>query len=662
MNLRIVAILALVLITSGVPAQEYESLSRELEAAATKPERHRLKAQLANAAVQGLETETLSASEKKKIRAEILAHCSDVQLGAMDIWFGDSIVTWARLLLLDGDWRGARSLLLEQAEVLQNIEKNLAANQIPVSSISPVAGCRYGLGETYRIEYEESGSLEPAVEALKHFYNVHIKYGDSPWGAPAQTKAEAAKAFVEAHGKRVRIELGEHRAAYAANLFRLGTRLEGGAAVEPLTDALNLVPESGISAAALRNLGVAFLGQGRREDARMTAEYLCERFGSDTNAPAAVLGIGRGCLETGDEPVGETIFNLYLSAFPADPRRADILSYFAWKAYKAEAWPEAVERFQALEAELRANGQAGQQLEKAVYIQACHPADPGRLERFIGEFPGSDLVPEALGKKAQTLLVSGHFDAAFQTLETLGERYPDAPAARTALAGLIVAAVENGRFDIAGQVLDRMLEDKNAYGHGVYVSTGKGLLASGQYALAEKAFRAVPPNAPRSLVEQALSGLASAQFGQAHFDESFQTLETLLATYPDSGLFYDARLMQARSLVRLGQTNEALAAFGEVVAAKQDYAIAFEMAPLLPGTEERLAAYQRIALLADPGQEANRPLIADSVLASLPLCIELQKFQLAIDGCDQFATLFPDHDQLPTIGTFRKEAEHALAQ
>jgi tetratricopeptide (TPR) repeat protein len=647
-------------------AQSYDELTVELSTATEKPDIHRLKALVADAAIQRLETEELSKTAAKKLRTEIQAHCADVQLGAMDLWYGNSVVTWARLMVHDGKWNEARSMLWDQAEVLQNIEKNLTANNIPVSSISPVAGCRYMLGETYRMEYEEFQTLEPAAEALKHFYNVYIKYGDSPWGERAGEQAAAAQSFLEANGKQVRIDLGPHRDAFIANKFKLGARLMADEryadAIEPIETAINFFPETGKSAEALRNLAICQLNLGHYEEVLLISEYLCERFQSDTNAPLSLLSIGRNYIEGGDEKHGEEIFDLYLTNFPDDSHRADLISYFAWKAYKAEDWNEAVPRFQTLEILLRQNEERGLELEKAVYIQATHPADPDKLDAFMAEFPESEFMVSALNKKAQALLVRGNFDAAFQTLEMMEAQFPDAPASKSALSGLIVAAVNAERFDIAEQVLDRMLEDQESYGYDIYISTGEGLLASERFVLAEKAFSAVPQDAKQAFVERALFGSAACQFGRERFAESFQTLENLLSRFPSSGIFYDARLMQARSLVQLDRIDEAVMAYAEVAAAKQDYAISFEMAEVLTDPEAKLAALQRIALLADPDVAKNRVLISDSILTSLPLCLELQKYELALSSCDQFEELFPEHEQLPSLGTFRKEAERALVQ
>ncbi|MDF7823222.1 CDC27 family protein [Pontiellaceae bacterium B12227] len=649
----------LICLVHASAALTYEELTEALKTTSDNNTLHRLRAQTAEAGIQRLENEDLSATARKKLKAEIHAHCADVQLGTMDLWYGSSVVSWGRLMLLEGKWKEVRSALLDQAEVLQNIEKNLAANTIPVSSISPVAGCRYMLGETYRLEYEEFQTLEPAAQALKHFYNVYIKYGDSPWGEKAQEKAEAAQCFLENNGRQVRIELGPHKEAFVANKFKLGVRLmteeRYADAIGPIETAINYFPETGKSVEALRNLAFCHFKLEQDDQARMVAEYLCERFSSDTNAPAALLGLGRKAISAGCEEFGEGLFTLYLQTFPEHENRSGILSYFAWKAYKAEDWERAALFFQSLEIVLRSNGATGPELQKAVFIQATHPLSAEKLEAFMLEFPESEWAAPALNKKAQALLVKGDFDGAFQTLEKLKRNYPDTSVSKNALAGLIVAAVDAARFDIAEQVLEHMLEDEESYGPDIYLTTGEGLLSAKQFILAEKAFLAVPQN------ERALFGTASCRFGLNDFESSFQTLEKLLNQFPGIGKFYDARLMQARCLVQLNRIDEACTAYAEA-SNGQDYAVNFEMANVLIEPEARLAAYQRIALLADPDISANRPLIAESIVASLPLGIELKKYDLVLAGCDQFEALFPQHGQLPTIGTFRKEAERALAQ
>lgn len=709
----------------------------------------RAKAERAASCAAQLETEKLSATAKKKLQAEAVALCSEVQLGSMDLWFGDSVITWCRLLLVDGEWQEAREVLLGQVEILKNIEKTLAEQKLPVSAISPVAGCRYLLGETYNRERANEADadrqIQLAAEALKQFYNVYVKYGDSPWGPASQDRAEEAKAFLESRGKTVKIDLGGNRDRLVANKFKFGARLlqqkKYGEAVEQYLVALNNFPDTVKSVSALRDLGLCWFHLGEQEKTRMVVEYLGERFASNTNTPPAILSLGRAHLDAENKPGATWIYEKFLSLFPGNERAPGVLyslaglnpetkeayllrtvktypasaygikalSQLAWAAYgrgefdaaeklfgeyvaaepdyakrskaqfaradcglKSRDWKISRENFQALEKMVRAEEASGELLEKAVFYQGfCRVQDKRSIktgvqefDRLLKEFPESALAPRALNEKGLALLRADDFDAAFQALEKLIADFPDSGEARTALAGLIQSAVEQQRFDVAEQVLERMLKNKEAYGLSVYVSTGEGLLEAEEFKLAEKAFAAVPASAERKFAERALYGQAAAQFGLEQFDKSFQTLENLLGKFPNTGFFYEARLMQARSLVRLGKTAEAVAAFGGVVGLAQDeallYQATFEMGQALADPKEKLAAFQRVVLLADPAKAELQPLIEQSILASLPLCMEQQRWQDAVDNCDQFAQLFPKSDKLPEVGKTRDMAFQRL--
>ena len=70
-----------------------------------------------------------------------------------------------------------------------------------------------------------------------------------------------------------------------------------------------------------------------------------------------------------------------------------------------------------------------------------------------------------------------------KTLEILDASFPDTEVSRQAIVGLISAAVEAGQFNVAEKVLNRMLENSDAYGDDVYLSTGNGLLQAGQHGI-----------------------------------------------------------------------------------------------------------------------------------------------------------------------------------
>ena len=399
-------------------AEPYGVLKLQLNSTVDRSTVHRLKSQAAQAAMRAIERNGLSSKEQNRLSSEIKTWCADVQLGSMDLWYGESVVTWARLLLHESQREEARIMLLDQAEILQNIEKNLTANGLPVSSISPVAGCRHVLGEAYLQDFADNGSSEDLINALKHFCNVYIKYGDGPWGEKAQSRAEEIEEILLEQGRNVRIQLGPHKETYIAGKFRLGKkyireeRYED--AQEPILEALNFFPETEQAVPALHDLARCEFEVGQDESILMIAEYCAERFHTDTNAPSVILNLGYMVAKEGEDESCEKIFALYLESFPDHEKRVDILAWFAWSAFKAEDYQEACQKFSLLESELRRIGEAGERLEKAVYIQAMYPAHLDKLNAFIKEFPESERLPSVLSKKSQQLLIEGDYSGAFE--------------------------------------------------------------------------------------------------------------------------------------------------------------------------------------------------------------------------------------------------------
>jgi outer membrane protein assembly factor BamD (BamD/ComL family) len=154
--------------------------------------------------------------------------------------------------------------------------------------------------------------------------------------------------------------------------------------------------------------------------------------------------------------------------------------------------------------------------------------------------------------------------------------------------------------------------------------------------------------------------LAQAQFENRQFKESIQTLEKLGENFPNSSYFYDARLVQARDWVELGNSNLARRAYLDVLSVTNSVSISYELATVILNPEQQLAAYQRIVLLSEPNSE-NLPVIEASLWASIPLCLKQQKYELALSCCDQFLARFPDSGKVSEIGTFKQEALDALA-
>jgi hypothetical protein len=177
-----------------------------------------------------------------------------------------------------------------------------------------MAGYRYFLGETYRMEYEKSKEIKPAIKAMTHFYNVYFKYGDSEWGSRALIKAEAAKAFVESKGKRVELDLTKNcnqfvtkQLEFSESLFFQRRYTES---ISRYLMVINWFPRIGKIPIALQNIGISYAQLEQKESAQMVVEYLCEQFATNTFSAGAVLAIGRQFLAS-NPVIAENIFNQY---------------------------------------------------------------------------------------------------------------------------------------------------------------------------------------------------------------------------------------------------------------------------------------------------------------------------------------------------------------
>lgn len=145
-------------------------------------------------------------------------------------------------------------------------------------------------------------------------------------------------------------------------------------------------------------------------------------------------------------------------------------------------------------------------------------------------------------------------------------------------------------------------------------------------------------------------GLALYETGA--YEDSFQTLEKLLTDWPASAFTYEAMFVQGRAFTAAGRTDEAIRVFGEIMSFASDdellHRASLELGRAQSDPAEKLASFQRVALLADP--EKHGDLIADALFASLPLYLEL----------DRPADLFADANRLlsdfPTIGNVEEIA------
>ncbi|MGE4488245.1 MAG: tetratricopeptide repeat protein, partial [Kiritimatiellales bacterium] len=274
-----------------------------------------VKARLARLLVSGEEP-----TPDERARAQKL--CEEVQLGGLDLWFGQAVVTWSRVMQLNGEWDETASVLETQLELLKQLESGLEKQGQPVSLVSPLAGARYLLG----LCYEHAGKK---TEALTQFYNVYAKYGDSEWGPQAQEHAQALKDEFEAQGKTIKIDLGANLAKMEESRFRVARRLffdkQYADAVPAYLTALNDYPEGDDAVTALRELIQSYISLSDPFFAKAVATYTGERFSARPAAADALLAAGKRALDTKQNDLAWWMYDQYLADFPQNPRAPAVL-------------------------------------------------------------------------------------------------------------------------------------------------------------------------------------------------------------------------------------------------------------------------------------------------------------------------------------------------
>ena len=295
--------------------------------------------------------EKKSGDEKNKLLEEVLKLCETLQWGGLDLQFVDSIVIMANVELARGNPDGARKVLMSHMDIIKPIDETLKELGMPMRE-SPMAGARSLLGRLWKEEADrlagQEGKETEAVaaysKALGEYYNVFVKYSDSPWGPAAGMESKAIKDILETtYGKTVKIDLSTVAASKLAgtefmmadNLFRQKKYAE--AAAEYLR-VLEQFPEAGdLSIGALGNLAQCYMHQEDHLYAKMVALYIGERFSGKSDIPArALVSLGKLYEDGGNAEMGLYMYNQYLKCCPRDARAGQILFYLAQKAEQAK--------------------------------------------------------------------------------------------------------------------------------------------------------------------------------------------------------------------------------------------------------------------------------------------------------------------------------------
>lgn len=599
--------------------------------------------------------------EKDPDRALKLAE--EVQLGGLDLWFGQAVVTWAQLMIERGEVEEAQAVLETQIELLRQISASVTP------SAAPIAGARYFLG----ICYEQA---DRKAEALTQFYNVYAKYGDSEWGPQAHEKAVELRDWFEGQGRTVRIDLGANIAKMEESRFRVARRLffdrQYADAIPAYLEALNEYPEGGEALTALRELTLSYLYLGDSLHAKAAAAYTGERFADREAAANVLLAAGKTALDQKQNELAWWMYDQYFQFFPNHGRAPAVLYSLSGLRKNEDYLFQILENYPDSPYAARARGR----LAWIAYENKDYQLAAERFEQYIEAENDAEKQTRAhfaLGESYRHQESWSAGLACFQTLEKdLTQAAESFGVSNETLEfnkpfiekiifyqGTCLAAL--GETDSAVEAFDRFIENfqGSEFIEQAHFAKGSALIDAGRWAEALAALKPFDDESDRRFLEPVLfyRGQAYAETGQN--EEAIQSLEILLNRWPESAFFFEAKFVQGRAFAAAGQNEEAVRVLSDILSFATDdelmhrASLALGRAQVDPN--EKLASFQRVALLADP--EKHSDLIAEALFESLPLYLELNRPQDLIIDAERLTAEFPMFGKTEDIALLKTKAE-----
>ena len=642
-----------------------------------------VKAKLAHLLADGESPKPADLDRAKKL-------CEEVQLGGLDLWFGQSVVTWSKVMQLKGDWDETTAVLETQLELLKQLETALEKQGQPVSLISPLAGARYLLGTCY----EHADKKEAA---LTQFYNVYAKYGDSEWGPKAQERARTLITEFEGRGKTVKIDLGVNQTRMEESRFRVARRhffeKQYAAALPAYLDALNKYPESNEAVTALRELMLCYIQLNDPRGAKAIVAYVGERFGKRDVAAEALLAAGKCALDekqnklawwiydryfasfpnhsrapgvlyslaalhkqTGDAKGEEDCLNRLLQNYPADSYATRALGRLAWNACEKENYATAAIRFEQVvknETDPEKLLRARFALAEAYRFTAASSTDSNDWKKALGKF---QTLEESLNTAVERFGVS-------EEMRVLGGSFLEKSIfyQGTCLAKL-------GELDAAVQVFDRFLQTfpESEFAPQTRLAQGAALVTLKRYDAALTALVGFSETSDANYMESVFYFRGQAFFETGHYAQSIQSLETLLTRWPESAFYFETRLVQGRAYAATGQNTEAVRALSDILNFATDdllvHRASLELGRVQTDPAEKLASFQRVALLADAAKSEQAALIQQALTESLPLYLALNRPQDVLTDSDRLVKEFPMSGKTAELNSWRVKAGEQLVQ
>lgn len=315
--------------------------------------------------------------------------------------------------------------------------------------------------------------------------------------------------------------------------------------------------------------------------------------------------------------------------------------------------------------------------------------------KLVEQFPKSPFAPAALSQVGTLYTVMEKAQEAEEALKRLQKEYPDSDEAKNSYFMLGMNLLKLGLRTRAIQVFKEMFSGTSGRYSAVQIITaGQLLLDEGEAEIALEAFERVLSSGEshRAVVEPAMLGKGRSQVALKRWEDAVKTLEDLLLKFPRSGFTVEASRLLSVAYSETAKLeprlNERIEKFNQAVDSIHK-AKRFERTPggralldadaarllarkveaeVRHGSKERaaafrgeaVAAYQSLMMFGDPANMEVRPHIEAAFNECIPLLLEMNAFQDALEDCGKYMELFPRGKHVLNIRNYENRARIGL--
>lgn len=430
---------------------------------------------------------------------------------------------------------------------------------------------------------------------------------------------------------------------------------------------------------------------GKQDQADAYLAKIITDYQTDQNYPKALSKRAWKAYQDKDYAGAIRGLALFIKESQPSPTRAQAMFALADSLRRTERLPEAAKYFEVLVNAISpannpyANSQADKDrnatlLEQARFYQAfclSRQGDEanrrlavGQLDGFLTAYPQSALAAKALNIKG-SLQMALKDPAANDTFAQLARDYPDTDEGRNAQYARINGALELGQFDQAKEALAAMLASPGSYAVGEFARVGQAMLDKELWQEAVDAFGQVNGKTEdRALLERALYGIGASKYELGDYAAAVASLNDLMARWPNSALFYQAKFMLARANLALNDLSAAKTVLNDVFRYAREPELVNDAslvyADVLRKADDKtgaLATYKRMEYFGGQAMktEKERRQIETAILAAIDLAAALGKTTDLLESCDKYLQWYPTGAKVAEVRQKRTTASLQMA-